>query len=153
MARSNSATLRNAPRRMLRSVIRAKNRSTWFSQDELVGVKCATNSGWRTNHSRSRKVAERFAPSAIYWFVNSLFREHNACHEAHINSHDYRRRAISKAFDAGFTREEVARMFGLTAQTAERYCDAWQHRSTDKQFAALAPALLPTPAPMVQSDV
>jgi uncharacterized membrane protein len=37
IARSSSGTLLNAPRRIRRSVIWAKNRSTWLSHDELVG--------------------------------------------------------------------------------------------------------------------
>lgn len=92
-------------------------------------------------HRHSRKVAETFEPTALYWFANSLFRDYNACHAAKINSHDYRRRAVSKAFDGGFSREDVARMFGLTAQTAETYYDAWTHRNTDAHFDQLAPAL------------
>jgi hypothetical protein len=39
IAFSNAATLRNTPRRICFSVIAAKNRSTWFSHEPLVGVK------------------------------------------------------------------------------------------------------------------
>jgi len=39
MAFSNSCELRNVPRRIIRPVINAKNRSTWFNQELLVGVK------------------------------------------------------------------------------------------------------------------
>ncbi len=39
IAFSYAATLRNTPRRICFSVISAKNRSTWFSHDPLVGVK------------------------------------------------------------------------------------------------------------------
>ena len=37
MAVSNSAVLWNVPRRIIRPVINAKNRSTWFNQELLVG--------------------------------------------------------------------------------------------------------------------
>jgi hypothetical protein len=38
IAATSAATLRNADRRIRLSVISAKNRSTWFSHDPLVGV-------------------------------------------------------------------------------------------------------------------
>ena len=34
------------------SVIRAKNRSTWFSHDELVGLRCTCQRGRLTSQSR-----------------------------------------------------------------------------------------------------
>ncbi len=49
IAASNAATLRNAPRRIRSSVISAKNRSTWFNHDPLVGVKWSWYSGCRWN--------------------------------------------------------------------------------------------------------
>jgi hypothetical protein len=41
----NALTVLNTPRRIRLSVIAAKNRSTWFSHDPLVGVKWTTNRG------------------------------------------------------------------------------------------------------------
>ncbi|QEH37380.1 hypothetical protein OJF2_59700 [Aquisphaera giovannonii] len=49
IAFSKAATLRNTPRRSRRSVIAAKNRSTWLSHDPLVGVKWRRYSGCRSN--------------------------------------------------------------------------------------------------------
>ncbi len=45
MAACNWPTLRCTPRRSFRSVSSAKNHSTWFSQDALVGVKCTCQRG------------------------------------------------------------------------------------------------------------
>jgi hypothetical protein len=39
MAFSSSSVLWKVPRRIIRPVIRAETRSTWFSQELLVGVK------------------------------------------------------------------------------------------------------------------
>ncbi len=50
IAFSNAGTLRNTPRRIRFSVISAKNRSTWFSHELLVGVKWRWYSGCRRNH-------------------------------------------------------------------------------------------------------
>ena len=53
---------------MRRSVIWAKNRSTWLSHDALVGVKCGTNSGCRTNHSPHPRVLVR--PVVVHHHVD-----------------------------------------------------------------------------------
>ncbi len=47
---SSSVTLLCADRRSLRLVSSANYRSTRFSQDELVGVKCRWKRGWRSSH-------------------------------------------------------------------------------------------------------
>ena len=46
MAVSSSEVLRKVPRRIIRLVINAKKRSTWLSQELLVGVK------WNLNRLR-----------------------------------------------------------------------------------------------------
>ena len=51
IARSNSATLWNAPRLMRFVAISAKKRSTRLSQEADVGVKCRWNRGWAASHS------------------------------------------------------------------------------------------------------
>ena len=56
MAFSNDATLLNAPRRMHFSVISAKNRSTWFSHELLVGMECRWYSGCRSSHRLTARV-------------------------------------------------------------------------------------------------
>ena len=38
MAFSSSSALWKVPRRIIRQLIRAKNRSTWFNQERLVGL-------------------------------------------------------------------------------------------------------------------
>ena len=50
MSVSSSVTLRWAERRSLRLVSSANQRSTRFSHEELVGVKCRWNRGWRSSH-------------------------------------------------------------------------------------------------------
>ena len=50
MALINSRTLRKTPRRMRRSVISRRNRSTRLSQDEEVGMKWMWKRGLRTSH-------------------------------------------------------------------------------------------------------
>ena len=50
MARSSSGTLVKLSRRMRLSVMSRKNRSTMFSHDALVGVKCMTKRGCRASH-------------------------------------------------------------------------------------------------------
>ena len=50
MSASSSVTLRCAERRSFRLVSSANHRSTRFIHDELVGVKCRWNRGWRSSH-------------------------------------------------------------------------------------------------------
>ena len=67
MASSNSATLANVPRRMRLPVISAKKRSTRFSHDDEVGMKCTRKRGCffshanfgATNRFRSTPACER----------------------------------------------------------------------------------------------
>ena len=56
MSASSSVTLRCAERRSLRLVSSANHRSTRFIQEELVGVKCRWNRGWRSSHLRTAAV-------------------------------------------------------------------------------------------------
>ena len=51
-----SATLRWTLRLSCRSVSSAKKRSTWFSHDELVGVRCTCQRGRLTSQSRTSLV-------------------------------------------------------------------------------------------------
>src|SRR5687767_6126169 len=50
MSASRAATLVWTPRRMSLSMISPKNRSTWLTQDDPVGVKWMWNRGWRASH-------------------------------------------------------------------------------------------------------
>ncbi|HEX3151235.1 MAG TPA: hypothetical protein VHR66_24365 [Gemmataceae bacterium] len=99
---------------------------------------------------RSHLTHEFFEPSAIYWFIQDLFREYNRCHTPKINSHDFRRRAVTLSFKAGLTLDEVALMFGLDRLTATRYYMAWQEVSTDDLHARVRDHL--TPKPKTASD-
>ena len=49
MSASRAATLVWTPRRMSLSVTSPKNRSTWLTQDDPVGVKWMWNRGWRAS--------------------------------------------------------------------------------------------------------
>ena len=51
MSRSSAGTLSWTPRRIWRSVRSPNQRSTWFSQEELVGVKCRWNRGWAASQA------------------------------------------------------------------------------------------------------
>ncbi len=56
MSRSNSTTLRWADLRSLRLVSSTNQRSTRFSQDAEVGVKCRWNLRWRSSHFLTASV-------------------------------------------------------------------------------------------------
>ena len=60
MAFSNSSVLWKVPRRIIRPVINAKNRSTWFNHELLVGVK------WKWNRFRFFGFSQR-CTSALLW--------------------------------------------------------------------------------------
>ena len=51
MARLRSGVLGKLRRRIALVLKWANQRSTMFSQLELVGMKCATKRGWRSNHA------------------------------------------------------------------------------------------------------
>lgn len=75
--------------------------------------------------------------------MNRLFSAYNETHAAEIRSHDFRRRAVTSAFDAGKDPYTVAQMFGLNPQTAMKYYDAWKGRNMGPHFAELGEKLLP----------
>ena len=51
-----SGTLAKMPRRRFLSVRSRNQRSTWFSQDEEVGVKCRWNRLWRLQPDAARSA-------------------------------------------------------------------------------------------------
>ena len=56
MAVSRSSALVNLPRQMRFDVISAKNRSTMFSHDALVGVKCSLKRGYFSSQAFTSRV-------------------------------------------------------------------------------------------------
>ena len=62
MAGSSSATLRKVPGRIIRSVIRPNQRSTWLSQELLAGVE------WKWKRRRAFGLGQRLT-AALLWVL------------------------------------------------------------------------------------
>lgn len=93
---------------------------------------------------RADMVASKFEPSALYWWAVDQFREWNKGEDnPKLNSHDFRRRAITQAVKEGHGVDTVARMFSLSPQTARKYYLDVSKLDTDVEFMDMADKLVP----------
>lgn len=83
---------------------------------------------WESRFQRCGRLNVSFEPSAVYWFVQSLFRDYNATHAVKITSHDLRRRAVTLAYRNGLSTVQAGLVCGMSEQTAARY-----YRAIDEQ--------------------
>jgi integrase len=97
----------------------------------------------RTHKKRTDKIKGEFTTGTVFWFLQRLFRKYNKTHSHRITSHDFRRRAVTLSFEAGYDVDTTARMFGLEPQTVRLYYLAWNKLNTDTEFTVMGEKLLP----------
>jgi integrase len=94
----------------------------------------------------AHRIKPDFAPKRFYYWVETLFIDYRAANPDRpaIHSHQLRKRAFTKAYEAGVSEREAAIAFGCNPDTMRRHYVAIDEQEvTDRVTAKLAEALAP----------
>ena len=64
----------------------------------------------------STRIAEEFSPSNLYSWVARVLKDFKAATGHKLTSHDFRRRAVTNLYRAGYSVEKIANMIDMTIQ-------------------------------------
>lgn len=97
----------------------------------------------------THRIKTDFDPKRFYHWVETLFLDYRKAHpdKPSIHSHQLRKRAFTKAYDAGVSQREASIAFGCTPDTMHRHDVALDEQAvTDKVLSSLAESLTPKAA-------
>ncbi|MDB5311708.1 MAG: hypothetical protein JWO38_5910 [Gemmataceae bacterium] len=99
--------------------------------------------------SPTHRIKPDFVPKRFYYWVTTLFLDYGKANpdRPKIHSHQLRKRAFTKAHEAGVTERDASIAFGCNPDTMHRHYIALDEQAiTDRVTARLADALAPKPA-------
>ncbi len=97
----------------------------------------------------THRIKSDFVPSRLYHWIETLFIDYGEANpdRPKIHSHQLRKRAFTKAFEAGVNEREASIAFGCNPDTMHRHYIALDEQAiTDRVTSRLADALAPKPA-------
>jgi integrase len=118
---------------------------TYLWESQPVGLKLAVKKMGRPSH----RIKPNFDPKRFYYWVTTLFLDYRADNpdRPEIHSHQLRKRAFTKAYEAGVSERDASIAFGCNPDTMHRHYIALDEQEiTDRVTTRLAEALTPKPA-------
>lgn len=100
-----------------------------------------------TKHMPTHRLLDGFDPERLYAWVGNLFDKYRQAFPTRpsLNSHQFRARAFTKAWDGGVNAKQASIAFGCNPDTLLKHYTALdEQKTTDDVFAKIGANILPT---------